>query len=207
MSQTMNLEHVIAGYIEEYVSRNRAAMIVRDALEEIGVGLFPIVDHITVRTLSIDERAGEFLEHGYQYSETLEYDDWWAKVYRAPGCPALFIDQAYVDERGKTCLIPEWVNRFGDQTLHHIAVRVTDIEVAIPRLTAKGLAFAGAIVGERGADLRQIFSVPEQVEGQAFSVLEFAERHRGFQGFSPPQANSLMQSTLEVKKGEARRET
>ncbi len=196
MSQSSNLEQVIAGYAEDYVSRNQAARIVRDALEEIGIGLFPVVDHITVRTLSIDERAEEFLEHGYRYSETLEYDDWWAKVYRAPGCPALFVDQAYVDERGKTCLIPGWVHQFGDRTLHHIAVRVTDIETAIQRLSAKGLEFAGTIVGERGADLRQIFSVPEQVDGQAFSVLELAERHRGFQGFSPPQANSLMQSTL-----------
>jgi hypothetical protein len=196
MSQTPNLEHVIGGYVEEYVSRNQAAMIVRDALEEIGIGLFHVVDHITVRTLSIDERAGEFLEHGYGYSEILEYGDWWAKVYRAPGCPALFVDQAYVGERGKTCLITDWVNQFGDRTLHHIAVRVTDIEAAIQRLTAKGIAFAGTIVGERGADLRQIFSVPEHVDGKAFSVLELAERHRGFQGFSPPHANTLMQSTL-----------
>jgi len=196
MSQATNLEQVIAGYAQDYVSRNQAARIVRDALEEIGIGLFPVVDHITVRTLSIDERAEEFLEHGYRYSETLEYDDWWAKVYRAPGCPALFVDQAYVDERGKTCLIPGWVQRFGDRTLHHIAVRVTDIETAMQRLGAKGLEFAGTIVGERGADLRQIFSVPEQVDGQAFSVLELAERHRGFQGFSPPQANSLMRSTI-----------
>ena len=195
MRQTMNLEQVVAGYVEDYVSRNQASKIVRDALEEIGIGLFPVVDHITVRTLSIDTRAEEFLEHGYRYSETLEYGDWWAKVYRAPGCPALFVDQAYVDKRGKTCLIPDWVNQFGDRTLHHIAVRVTDIEAAIRRLSAKGVAFAGTIVGERGADLRQIFSVPEQVGGQAFSVLELAERHRGFQGFSPPQANSLMQST------------
>ncbi len=89
MSQATNLEQVIAGYVEDYVSRNQAAMIVRDALEEIGIGLFPVVDHITVRTLSIDTRAEEFLEHGYRYSETLEYGDWWAKVYRAPGCPAL----------------------------------------------------------------------------------------------------------------------
>jgi len=196
MSQATNLEQVIAGYVKEYVSRNRAAMIVRDALEEIGIGLFPVVDHITVRTLSIDERAEEFLEQGYRFSETLEYEDWWAKVYRAPGCPALFVDQAYTDERGKTCLIPDWVNQFGDRTLHHIAILVTDIEIAIQRLSTKGLEFSGTIVGERGADLRQIFSVPEQTDGQAFSVLELAERHRGFQGFSPPQANSLMQSTL-----------
>jgi hypothetical protein len=27
-------------------------------------------------------------------------------------------------------------------------------------------------------------------------VLELAERHRGYQGFSPPQADSLMKSTV-----------
>ena len=195
MSQATNLERVIGEYVADYVSKNQAATIVRDALEEIGIGLFPVLDHITVRTLSIDERAQEFLGHGYAYSETLEYDDWWAKVYRAPGCPALFVDQAYSGERGATSIIPGWVNQFGDRTLHHIAIRVANIEIAIQRLEAKGVVFTGAIVGERGGDLRQIFSVPEQVDGQAFSVLELAERHRGFQGFSPPQANSLMQST------------
>lgn len=195
MNQGTELEQVIIRYVREYAAGNHAAAIVRDAMEEIGVGLFPILDHITLRTMSIDRRAEEFLELGYAHSETLEYDDWWAKVYRAPGCPALFVDQAYDDERGKTSIIPDWVGQFGDRTLHHIAVRVADIETGIQRLTARGVTFAGQIVGERGADLRQIFTVPEQVEGHAFSVLELAERHRGFQGFSPPHANSLMQST------------
>ena len=195
MNQPTNLERVIREYVEDYVSKNQAARLVRDALEEIGIGLYPLLDHFTVRTLSIDDRAQEFLDHGYAYSETLEYDDWWAKVYRAPGCPALFVDQSYADERGATSIIPGWVNNFGDRTLHHIAILVEDIETAINRLRAKGVVFAGTIVGERDGDLRQIFSVPEQVDGQAFSVLELTERHRGFQGFSPPQANSLMQST------------
>ena len=196
MNQGIELERVITRYVDEYVAGNHAAAIVRDALVEIGIGLFPVVDHITIRTQSIDPRAEEFLLLGYAYSETLEYDDWWAKVYRAPGCPALFVDQAYGDERGKTSIIPGWVRQFGDRTLHHIALRVTDIEISIERLTAKGVKFAGQIVGERGGDLRQIFTVPEVVKGQAFSVLELTERHRGFQGFSPPQANSLMQSTM-----------
>ena len=196
MSQAMNLEHVISHYVADYVAKNQAAMIVRDGLEEIGIGLFPVLDHITVRTLSIDDRAQEFLEQGYVYSETLEYEDWWAKVYRAPGCPALFVDQAYADDRGRTSIIPGWVHQFGDRTLHHIAVRVADIEAAMQRLSAKGVVFTGTIVGERDGALRQIFSVPEQVDGQGFSVLELTERHRGFQGFSPPQANSLMQSTM-----------
>ena len=196
MNQGIELEQVITRYVHEYAAKNHAAAVVREALEEIGIGLFPVVDHITVRTSSIDPRAEEFLLLGYAYAETLEYDDWWAKVYRAPGCPALFVDQAYDDERGKTSIIPGWVKKFGDRTLHHIAVRVADIEISMQRLTAKGVKFSGQIVGERGGDLRQIFTVPEQVDGHAFSVLELAERHRGFHGFSPPQANSLMQSTV-----------
>ena len=190
------LEQVIMGYVQEYVLRNRAARLVCDGLDEVGIGLFPVLDHITVRTLAIDERAQEFLRCGYAYSETLEYEDWWAKVYRAPGCPALFVDQGFEGKRGQTSIIPGWVKKFGDRTLHHIAVRVGDIEVSMQRLETKGIKFAGAIVGERGADLRQVFTVPEQVEGQSFSVLELAERHRGFAGFSPPHANSLMQSTV-----------
>ena len=196
MSHDYSLEQVIMQYVDEYVTRNQAAQLVCDSLNAIGIGMFPLLDHITLRTLSIDERAQEFIEQGYVYSETLEYEDWWAKVYRAPGCPALFVDQAYADERGKTSIIPDWVQQFGDRTLHHIAIQVEDIEVAIQRLSAKGVQFAGTVVGKRGGDLRQIFSVPEQVEGHAFSVLELAERHKGFQGFSPPQANSLMQSTV-----------
>lgn len=195
MSQGPELERIITRYVHDYTAKNRASLFIKDALEEIGIGLFPVLDHITVRTRSIDARAEEFMESGYAYSETLEYEDWWAKVYRAPGCPALFVDQAYEDDRGKTSIIPGWVEQFGDRTLHHIAVRVEDIEQSIRRLSAKGVQFSGQIVGERGEDLRQIFTVPEQVDGQAFSVLELTERHRGFQGFSPPQANSLMQST------------
>ncbi|MGD9853253.1 MAG: hypothetical protein AB7T38_18555 [Nitrospirales bacterium] len=190
------LEQVIMEYVQDYVRRNQAARVVRDALEDIGIGLFPVLDHITVRTLVIDDRAQEFLRFGYVYSETLEYEDWWAKVYRAPGCPALFVDQGYEDERGKTSIIPGWVRQFGDRTLHHIAVRVGDIDLCMRRLEIKGVKFSGMVVGDPGCDLRQVFTVPEQVDGQSFSVLELTERHNGYQGFSPPQANSLMQSTV-----------
>ncbi|HQU28590.1 MAG: hypothetical protein R3B83_10190 [Nitrospirales bacterium] len=196
MKRGTELEQVIMGYVQDYVSRNRAARVVCDGLEALGIGIFPILDHITVRTLAIDERAQEFLRCGYVYAETLEYEDWWAKVYRAPGCPALFVDQGFDGERGKSSIIPGWVRTFGDRTLHHIAVRVEDIEESMHRLGAKGIQFAGTIVGERGGDLRQVFTVPEQVEGQGFSVLELAERHHGYAGFSPPQANSLMRSTV-----------
>lgn len=196
MDHGVELDALIERMIREYVAHNRAAGILREMLDAAGVGFYPVADHLTLRTLDIDRRAEEYLRLGYAYSDTLQYDDWYAKVYRKVGYPALFVDQAYPDERGKTSIIPGWVKRFGDQAYHHVAVRVDDIEKAIDRLKAKGVVFAGQIVGARGGPLRQIFTAPEMVDGQPFSVLELAERHRGYQGFSPPQADSLMKSTV-----------
>ena len=196
MASSIQLEDLVTRLVKAYVTQNQAARIMQGGLVEAGVGLFPVLDHITIRTLAIDQRAEEFVRLGYTYSETLHYQDWWAKVYRAQGFPALFIDQAYDGERGESSIIPHWVKKFGDQTLHHIAIRVEDIEASIQRLKTKDVQFAGEIVGEPGGDLRQIFSVPENVNGEPFSVLELTERHHGYQGFSPPQADSLMQSTV-----------
>lgn len=196
MDHAAELDGLIERMIVTYVSGNRAAKILRDSLDEAGVGFYSVADHLTLRTLDIDRRAEEFTRLGYGYSETIEYEDWYAKVYRKVGYPALFVDQAYSDERGRTSIIPGWVNTFGDQVFHHVAVRVEDIELAMERLKAKGVVFTGQIVGARGGQLRQIFTAPELVDGQPFSVLELAERHRGYQGFSPPQADSLMKSTL-----------
>lgn len=181
--------------VADYVARNRAAGLLKTMLDEAGVGLSPVIDHLTIRTFDIDRGAEPFVALGYTYDETIEYDDWYAKVYRKAGYPALFVDQAYNDERGKTSIIPGWVKKFGDQIFHHIAVRVEDIEKAVERLKRNGVVFSGNIVGERGDHLRQIFSAPEMVDGQPFSVLELAERHRGYLGFLPPQADSLMKST------------
>ncbi|WP_455241637.1 VOC family protein [Petrachloros mirabilis] len=195
MDTNRELDSLLDRMIAEYVARNRAAKMLKTMLDEAGVGFYPVVDHVTLRTLDIDRRAMQFVALGYVYDETIEYGDWYAKVYRKAGYPALFVDQAYPDDRGSTSIIPGWVHKFGDGVFHHVAVRVEDIEKAIERLRAKGVVFAGKIVGASGGQLRQIFSSPEMVEGQPFTVLELAERHRGYQGFLPPQADSLMKSS------------
>jgi catechol 2,3-dioxygenase-like lactoylglutathione lyase family enzyme len=195
MDVNRELDGLLERMVTEYVARNRAAKTLKSMLEEAGVGFYPVIDHVTLRTLDIDRRAAQFVALGYAYDETLHYDDWYAKVYRKAGYPALFVDQAYPDDRGNTSIIPGWVNKFGDQIFHHIAVRVDDIEKAIERLKMKGVVFAGKIVGPAGGQLRQIFSSPEMVDAQPFSVLELAERHRGYLGFLPPQADSLMKSS------------
>jgi len=195
MDQTQELDDLMETMVATYVARNRAAGVLKAMLDETGVGFSPVIDHVTIRTLDIDRGAEPFVKLGYVYDETLQYDDWYAKVYRKVGYPALFVDQAYPYARGKTSIIPGWVKKFGDKVFHHVAVRVEDIEQAVARLQQKGVVFTGKIVGERGGHLRQIFSSPEMIDGQPFSVLELAERHRGYQGFLPPQADSLMKSS------------
>ncbi|WHZ24181.1 MAG: hypothetical protein OJF47_003293 [Nitrospira sp.] len=196
MGQGSDLDAVITRMTADFLAHNRAAQVLRRALDEVGVGFVPVIDHLTIRTIDIDQRAKAFIALGYAYDETIHYEDWYAKVYRRPGYPALFVDQAYPDDRGKTSIIPRWVEKFGDQVFHHVAVRVEDIEQAIAKLKSKGVVFAGEIVGAKGGTLRQIFTAPEMVDGQPFSVLELAERHQGYQGFLPPQADSLMRSTV-----------
>ncbi|MFO0732458.1 MAG: VOC family protein [Nitrospiraceae bacterium] len=195
MGQAAELDMLIARMVGEFLSKNRAGRVIRDALNEVGIGLMPVVDHLTIRTTDIDRRAAEFTALGFSYDETINFEDWYAKVFRRPGYPALFIDQAYADERGKTSIIPGWVGRFGDRVFHHVAVRVEDIEAAIAKLKGRGVVFTGEIVGARGGTLRQIVTAPEMVDGHPFSVLELAERHQGYQGFLPPQADSLMKSS------------
>jgi catechol 2,3-dioxygenase-like lactoylglutathione lyase family enzyme len=190
------LDCVLDALLADYLSRNEAARKLKVALDRVGIGFLPVVDHLTFRTFDVDRRAKEFLRLGYAYDQTLEYGDWFAKIYRAPGYPALFIDQAFPGDRGAGSIIPEWVAAFGDRTLHHVAVRVEDIERAIQVLSDQGVRFSGDIVGAKGGVLRQIFTVPEQVDGKPFSVLELTERHAGFLGFSPPQADGLMKSTV-----------
>jgi catechol 2,3-dioxygenase-like lactoylglutathione lyase family enzyme len=195
MDTNRELDGLLERMVTEYVARNRAAKILKGLLDEAGVGFFPVVDHVTLRTLDIDRRAEQFVALGYAFAETLEYDDWFAKVYRKSGYPALFVDQAYGGDRGKSSIIPGWVNIFGDKVFHHVAVRVEDIDKAVERLKKNGVIFAGNIVGAAGGQLRQIFSSPEMVDGQPFTVLELTERHRGYLGFLPPQADSLMKSS------------
>ena len=196
MDRDMDLERRLETLVGDYIRGNRAAAVLKADLDRAGTGFRPVIDHLTIRTRDIDRSAGEFLAAGYGFVERLDYDDWFAKVYHRPGFPPLLIDQAFPGERGRSSIIPAWVDRFGDDTLHHIAVLVEDIDTAIRRLREQGVNFAGEVIGERGGKLRQIFTAPEQRDGAPFSVLELTERHAGYLGFSPPQANALMRSTV-----------
>jgi len=194
-------EAIIQSYIQDYLKKNKPARILSQGLEKLGVGFRPIADHITIRTLDVYKVAEKFIKLGFVRDKTigpkgiLDYGDWFAIVLRKPGLPAIFIDQGKFGEKGKTSVIPGWVKKFGDLTLHHVAIQVDDIEIAVKAMKKIGIEFTGEIVGKRGSSLRQIFTKPEIKNREPYTVLELAERHRGYAGFQPPQADRLMQST------------
>ena len=186
-----HVDRVIWNYINSYVATNKAAQAVHAVLESAGIGLRPVLDHISIRTRDVQERALEFEALGFSFDSNLgvlERDAWWAKVYRKPGFPPVYIDQAFADARGSGSPMPAWVDRFTDGVLHHVAINVDNIEHAIERFGALGLTFAGTIIGDAGGPYRQIYTEPEIVDGEAFSVLELIERRWGYTGFMSPTA-------------------
>jgi len=192
------VDRFFTDYIERYLHDDRAARFMAESLRKCGVGLMPVIDHCAIRTHDVETRARDFLNMGFAYDEqvgTLEYENWWAKVYRKPGYPALFLDQGFNGKRGEGGVIPGWVDTFGDECFHHCALLVENIEDAMDIMKSNGFEFPGDVVGEPGSDLRQVFTKPEIKGGQAFSVMELIERHNGYTGFLPPQANGLMEST------------
>jgi len=65
MDQGAELDALISRMIDDYVSRNRAAKVLRDSLDEAGVGFYPVADHLTLRTLNIDRRTEELPGSGW----------------------------------------------------------------------------------------------------------------------------------------------
>lgn len=181
------LELLIKTYLEEFVSRNRAAKTLADGLRVVGTGLRPLVERLSFRTKDVQTRAREFLSLGYESDEifgVLENARGWGKLYRKAGYPAIFIEQASESARGQDSPISEWLRVFGEKPVCHAAILVEDIENAVFYLEKQSVAFAGSITGARDSDCRQVFAAPEMIEGRAFSVLELTERHRG-STFSP----------------------
>ncbi|MCB9799437.1 MAG: hypothetical protein H6757_01585 [Candidatus Omnitrophica bacterium] len=194
------LENILAQHIDDFVAGNQAAKIVAKGLSILGIGLRPLIDHITFRALDIDTCVNEFIRYGYQCDESvevMEYESWTAKVYRKAGYPVIFIVQAYKDERGQNSLISEWVQKFGDKRIHHLAIQVDEITQAIYYLEKQGVRFSGSIIGARNTNLRQVFAQPEEIDGMPFTVLELVERHCGYTGFSSPQTEGVAEVVSE----------
>ena len=58
-------------YIERFLSENKAARCLNDDLSDCGVGLMPLVDHCTLRTLDVNARAKDLLRLGFSQDQTL----------------------------------------------------------------------------------------------------------------------------------------
>ena len=66
MGQEADLDAVMARMTADFLAQNSAGRMLRRALDDVGVGFIPVIDHVTIRTMDIDRRAGEFLALGYR---------------------------------------------------------------------------------------------------------------------------------------------
>jgi hypothetical protein len=190
---------VITNYLTTFVDANRAASILRDRLVSAGVGLRPVIDHISFRTRQIHERALEFEALGFSYDDSIgvvERDDFWYKVYRKPGLPTVLIQQAHEDARGLRSPIPAWVDKFTDGMPHHVAVGVDRLEEAVAALRGAGMEFVGKIVGDSDSEFRQIYAMPEIIDGIPATVLELVARRWGFTGYLSLNSPETLMSRL-----------
>ena len=123
-----------------------------------------LIDHCTLSALDVDKWAGNLLPIGFSHDQalvTLQFYNWWAKVYRKLGYPSLFVDQAFAGKRGEPSLILDWIHTYGDQCFHHICILVENIEYAIEKMKSRKIEFSVQIVGYSNTDLRQVFTQPE----------------------------------------------
>ena len=214
----MSLNHYLQNVLEKYKSeksiydrlviyfeKNLAARKYAEVCQEKGWDC--VTDHLTVRTYNIDKAAQEYIKLGYKYDETIDYhnEGWFAKVYRHPTFPALFVDQSYDDAKEDLKIIKSWVDKFGDKEFHHIAVLLpqgVEMEEAIDHLKKKGINFPGKVTGPKGTRLRQIFTQAETINDFPYSVLELAQRNKDsktgkiYTGFIHEQADSLMKDSV-----------
>lgn len=198
-------EKAIYDRIVIYFEKNLAARKYAEVCEEKGWNCIP--DHLTVRTYNVDKASEEYIRYGYKFDEKVDYrnEGWYAKVFRHPLYPALFIDQTYDDAPESQQIIKKWVAKFSDKEFHHIAVRLhegIEIEEAIEHLKKKGINFPGKVTGPKGTQLRQIFTQAEVIDRFPYSVLELAQRNKDpktgktYEGFITVQADSLMKDSV-----------
>jgi hypothetical protein len=149
-SNSQQIDVFFADYISRFLSENEAARYIANELSNCGVGLMPLIDHCTLRTLDVDKQAEDLFPLGFSHDQTLgtlEFDNWWAKIYRKPGYPSLFVDQTFAGERGVASLITDWVHTHGDQCFHHIDILVEDIDHAIEKMKSRKIEFLVILLG------------------------------------------------------------
>ncbi len=183
------LEQLLHHYTLNFTAQNHAARIVARGLSLIGVGIRPLIDHFTFRTLDVENRAQEFLKHGYEYDADtglIQGGHSWTKLYIKSGYPSIFLEQAFEGKKGQGSMIREWVGSFGEEMPYHLAVRVEDMDEALISLEKQGISFVRPVMGNPGSSLRQISATPEIKERKPFTSLVLVERHGDYSGFIMP---------------------
>ena len=70
-SKSQQVYVFFADYISRFLSVNEAALYIANELSNFGVGLMPLIDDCTLRTLDVVKRAGNRLPIGFSHDQSL----------------------------------------------------------------------------------------------------------------------------------------
>ena len=70
-SKNQKVHVFFADYISRFLSKNEVAFYIANELSNFGVGLMPIIDHCTLRTLDVEKRAKNLLPIGFSHDQAL----------------------------------------------------------------------------------------------------------------------------------------
>jgi hypothetical protein len=177
------VEQVLKQYAAGLSLENTAARVVTRGLSLVGIGLYPVLDHLIFRTVHLKERANEFLELGYERdlsAKVLEHKGHGVEVFRKGCAPAILVEHPH-EKAGL-----DWVTHFGDKKPYAMALRVEDIEEAAFRLEKQSVGFIRPPAGKHGETLREIAALPEIKDGKNAHHLILIERHAGDGRFYSP---------------------
>ncbi|MBI5004647.1 MAG: hypothetical protein HZC04_00460 [Candidatus Lloydbacteria bacterium] len=193
-------ESFLEYYFKLYVMGNHDARSVLRAMRDSGFDPSALVDHCTIRTQNIKSVAKKLNTQGFEKVKdgSIDMGDWFLWSFYRPGYPIVVADQAHYKNQSSTGggkIIHDWVERFGDEQFHHIAIRVEEIYQAVTKWTSWGVSFSDGIVCDKQTGLKQVFTKPILSHGYPYTVLEFIERPPGCTGLVVPNADKLVLSS------------
>lgn len=179
---------------------NDDARSVLRAIRDSGFDPLALVDHCTIRTQNIKSVAKKLKAEGFEKvnNGSIDMGDWFLWSFYRPGYPIVVADQAHYKNKSSTGggkIIHDWVEQFGDEQFHHIAIRVEEIRLAAAKWIQWGVSFSGDIVSDKQTGLKQVFTEPMLRRCLPYTVLEFIERPPGCVGLVVPNADKLVLSS------------
>jgi len=166
----------INSYLEEFKSRYPVVEVFFKSLALVGVGIWPVVDHLLFRVYDGTEKTEELLSLGYVLkSKKVAHESRGSLItsYAQISFPDVLVETPAKKGVGDAA---NWIDKNSESELAGMAIRVEEIEKAVYFLEKQNIKFYYPIHGARSETLRWIKMVLKEAGDQSDSAFFLLER-------------------------------